>query len=136
MGLRAGQVLSHLFAVLVGDDGALGRTRVGTEHDPVFEEAPDDGRSGARRLGQRGGPCLSRSCFCGMDQRRPALLLVQPNTRLSSLEKSKPVGLAVDVEAIVIVRGEKMSSIRPRRQRVRVLTCSLFPYGDLDKIPS
>lgn len=52
MGLRAGQVLSHLFAVLVGDDGALGRTRVGTEHDPVFEEAPDDGRSGARRLGQ------------------------------------------------------------------------------------
>ena len=70
-----------------------------------------------------------------MDQHRPALL-VQTNTHLSSLEKSKPVGLAVDVEAIVTVRGEKVSSMRPRRQRVRVLTCLLFLYGDLDKIPS
>ena len=70
-----------------------------------------------------------------MDQHRPALL-VQTNTHLSSLEKSKPVGLAVDVEAIVTARGEKVSSMRPRRQRVRVLTCLLFPYGDLHKIPS
>ena len=40
-----------LFAVLVGDDGALGGTGICTEDDTVFEEASDDGCTRARGLG-------------------------------------------------------------------------------------
>lgn len=60
---------THFFAVLVGDDGALCRTRVGAEYNSIFEEAPDDGRSRARCLGQ--GEALacqkvvSVRCFSG-----------------------------------------------------------------------
>jgi len=43
----------YLFAVLVGDDGALCGTRVCAEDDSVFEEAAHDGGTRAGRLGQR-----------------------------------------------------------------------------------
>lgn len=42
---------THLFAVLVCDDGAFGRARVCAEHDAVLEGAPYDGGAGAGRLG-------------------------------------------------------------------------------------
>jgi hypothetical protein len=44
---------AHLLAVLVRDDRALGRARVGAEDDAVAEEAADDRRPRRRRLGQR-----------------------------------------------------------------------------------
>jgi hypothetical protein len=42
---------THLFAVLVCDDGAFGCARVCAEDDAVLEGAPDDGGPGAGRLG-------------------------------------------------------------------------------------
>lgn len=42
-----------LFTVLVGDNRALGRTRIGTEHDAIFVDQSDDRRTRARRTRDR-----------------------------------------------------------------------------------
>lgn len=42
---------THLFAVLVCDDRAFGRTRICAEHDAIPEKTPYDGGPGAGRLG-------------------------------------------------------------------------------------
>lgn len=44
---------THLFTVLVGNDGALCGTRVGAQHDSLIKQTSHDGRTSARRLWQR-----------------------------------------------------------------------------------
>ena len=66
--VHVGRHLVQLLAVLVGDDGAARRPRVGAEHNAVLEYDATDG--GARLHGFRGGKALVGQEFIPVELQR------------------------------------------------------------------